>query len=123
MGMGMGMTGKPHGTDYYADDIPLKANAQPTTGGRPEWIDADTQYPPSPESQRVPLNPNPTGRHSGGWKGKGRRWFKKRVPWVTYFVTLVQVVVFIVELIRSGKFYFFCLPLCIRFCFNTFFVY
>ncbi|OAX84115.1 hypothetical protein ACJ72_01527 [Emergomyces africanus] len=30
---GMGMTGRPHGTDYYADDIPLKANAQPTPGG------------------------------------------------------------------------------------------
>ncbi|OJD11355.1 hypothetical protein AJ78_07857 [Emergomyces pasteurianus Ep9510] len=100
---GMGTTGRTHGTDYYADDIPLKSNAQPTPGGRPEWIDADTHYPPSPESQRVPLNPNPTARHSRGWNGKGRRWFRKKMPFVTYFVTLVQVVVFIAELIRSGQ--------------------
>ncbi|EQL36968.1 hypothetical protein BDFG_01597 [Blastomyces dermatitidis ATCC 26199] len=105
VGGGMGTTGRPHGTDYYPDDIPLKANAQETTGGRPEWIDADTQYPPPSESQRVPLNPNPTARHSRGWegKGKGRRWFRKKIPFVTYFVTLVQVVVFIAELVRNGQ--------------------
>lgn len=97
------MTGRPHGTDYYADDIPLKANAQPTTGGRPEWMDPDTHYPLERESQRVPLNPNPTARHSKGWERKGRRWLKKKIPFVTYFVTLVQVAVFIAELVRSGK--------------------
>ncbi|EEH04259.1 DHHC zinc finger membrane protein [Histoplasma capsulatum G186AR] len=103
VGGGIGMTGRPHGTDYYADDIPLKANAQPTTGGRPEWMDPDTHYPLERESQRVPLNPNPTARHSKGWERKGRRWLKKKIPFVTYFVTLVQVAVFIAELVRSGS--------------------
>ncbi|PGH10513.1 hypothetical protein AJ79_05441 [Helicocarpus griseus UAMH5409] len=101
-GIGMGgAMGRPHGTDHYADDIPLKPNAQPMTGaGRPEWMEQDTRYPPEPESPRVPLNPNPSSR-SRGWKGK--RWLKKKVPWVTWFVSVVHVAVFIAELVKSAQ--------------------
>ncbi|ODH48012.1 hypothetical protein GX48_05859 [Paracoccidioides brasiliensis] len=95
------MMGRLHGADQYADDIPLKNNVQTATSGRPEWMHADTHYRPDRESQRVPLNPNPMGDHPRGWKG--RRWFKKKIPWVTYFLTAVQIAVFIAELVRSAK--------------------
>ncbi|KAK2776975.1 hypothetical protein FQN53_002441 [Emmonsiellopsis sp. PD_33] len=96
-----GAGGRLHGTDQYADDIPLK-QAQQQPGGRPEWIDADTHYPPSPESQRVPLNPDGPAHGGGGWGG-GKKFLKKKIPWFTYLMTTIQVAVFIAEIVRNAQ--------------------
>lgn len=78
--------------DQYAENIPLQhPNAQSN------WMQQSTHYPPSPEAQR---NMDPSG-------GRGRRrrkgFFKKKIPWVTYLLTIAQIAVFIAELVRSGK--------------------
>lgn len=93
--------GRLQGGDQYTDDIPLKPNAPPAAG-RPEWMDADTQYPPtSPDPhQNVPLH-DPLG--SSGKKRKGQGFFKKKIPWVVYITSVVQVGVFIAEIVRNGK--------------------
>jgi hypothetical protein len=78
--------------DHYAEDIPLKAQTQ--YGNNPEWMHQQTQYPPSPgglEDRR----PRENRRKKG--------FFKKKPAWVTYILTLIQVIVFIVELVKSGE--------------------
>jgi hypothetical protein len=77
--------------DQYSENIPLKA--QMPYGNNPEWMHQQTQYPPSPgalEDRRPRAN-----------KRKG--FFKKKPAWVTYILTLAQVIVFIVELIKAGE--------------------
>ncbi|KAA8648193.1 hypothetical protein EYZ11_000531 [Aspergillus tanneri] len=82
--------------DQYAENIPLKENNQYTNGPPPAgWMHQPTQYPP-PEM----IEP-PAGR--AGRKKKRMGMFKKKIPWVTYLLTLVQVVVFIVELVKSAQ--------------------
>jgi hypothetical protein len=86
-----------HGGEQYAEDIPLKPNAQqPSHVPEPNWMHQNTQYPPE-----VPLSPEVQAR------GRGRRpwrqgFFKGKIPWVTYLLTLVDVGVFVGELISSG---------------------
>lgn len=86
--------GKYHSNEY-ADDIPLKPNAsQP---GRPEWADVETQYAPGQNQQTPPPPVTAPGRS----KRKGRsRW--KRIPWVVYITSIIQVAVFIAELAKNG---------------------
>ena len=96
--------GRVHGsTDQYADDIPLKSSTQPTAAGdRPAWMDADTNYPPSPGlPQDEPLN-NRTHSRRKRKKKRTNRFFKKKIPWVVYLTSLVAVIVFIVELVKNG---------------------
>lgn len=91
-----GHGGRATASDQYADDIPLKSNTRHSGQG---WMNENTQYPPSPESQRLPpLDDSST--HRGG--SRGRRFFKKKIPWVVYVNTLAMVIVFIVEIVRNG---------------------
>lgn len=76
--------------DQYAENIPLQ-HASP----QPDWMHQPTHYPPSPGVQQIPP--------SAGRGRRNRRFFKKKIPWVTYTLTTAQVVVFIVELVRNGK--------------------
>lgn len=78
--------------DNYSENIPLKAQTQ--YGNNPEWMHQQTQYPPSPgavEDRRPREN------------RKRRRFFQKKPAWVTYILTTAQVIVFIVELVKSGE--------------------
>ncbi|KAK2753159.1 hypothetical protein FQN54_007985 [Arachnomyces sp. PD_36] len=88
--------GRANASDQYADDIPLKSSTQQT--GQAHWMNENTQYPPSPESQRHPQLEDPSMHRSR--KGK---FFKKKIPWVVYINTLAQVIVFIIELVRNAQ--------------------
>lgn len=80
--------------DQYAENIPLKSQNQYPNGPPPgDWMQQPTHYPP-PEMIEPPVP-------RGGRKKKG--FFKKKIPWVTYTLTVVMIVVFIVELVKSGK--------------------
>lgn len=80
--------------DQYAENIPLKSQNQYANGPPPgDWMQQPTHYPP-PEMIEPPVAARP------GRKKKG--FFKKKIPWVTYTLTLVMIVVFIVELVKSG---------------------
>lgn len=59
----------------------------------------NTQYMPAP------ANPPPPVIVRGGGNKGGFFSFKRKIPWFCYFVTTVQIIVFIVELIKSGKQY------------------
>src|SRR5690625_4153761 len=89
-----GHGGRPYGSDQYAEDIPLKSNT--AQNGQGHWMNENTQYPPSLESQRLD---NASIDQS---RSRGRRFFKKKIPWVVYINTLAQIIVFIVELVRNG---------------------
>ncbi|KAJ6119784.1 hypothetical protein N7523_004064 [Penicillium sp. IBT 18751x] len=77
--------------DHYSENIPLKA--QMPYGNNPEWMHQQTRYPPSPGALE--------DRRPREHKKKG--FFKKKPAWVTYILTLVQVIVFIVELVKSAQ--------------------
>ena len=73
--------------DQYAEDIPL--NSQPQ---RP-WMHQPNQYVPPPQQPFI-QDPNPVGkRRLFGWG---------RIPWVTCILTVCQIAVFIVELVKNG---------------------
>lgn len=79
----------------FDDDIPLKPTKR-TSPLQDEWAEPSTQYPPSLESQPPP---RPSPNLTPTWK----RFFSGKIPWVVYFVSLVQVTVFIAEVARNGK--------------------
>jgi hypothetical protein len=79
--------------DHYSENIPLKAQTQ--YGNNPDWMRQQTQYPPSPGALE-------DSRRGDGRKKKG--FFKKKIAWVTYILTLAQIIVFIVELVKNGEF-------------------
>lgn len=76
-----------------AENIPLQQ-----AYSRSDWMQQPTHYPPSPEAQH-PVEPS-VGR---GGRRRKKRFFSKKIPWVTYLLTAVQVAVFIAELVKSGK--------------------
>lgn len=78
--------------DHYADNIPLKAQGQ--YGNNPDWMHQQTQYPPSPGALE-------DRRHDENRTKRG--FFRKKPAWVTYILTTVQIIVFIVELVKSGE--------------------
>ena len=82
--------------DYgqYAEDIPLNNSAPPLQ--QQPWP-PPTQYPGPYYGQPFidEAGPRRRGRRSGGiWS---------RIPWVTYTLSLCQIIVFIVELVKNGK--------------------
>lgn len=87
---------RPHLASQYRDSIPLKDGAaiQTTTG---DWQNQATQYPPSPDSQTEPhLLPRPAAKKKKGF-------FSGKIPWVVYTVTVVQIAVFVAEIIKNCK--------------------
>ncbi|EEQ31030.1 hypothetical protein McanMca71_003581 [Microsporum canis] len=88
-----------HNNDYYSEEIPLKSNAAPQN--KPDWAD-DTRYQPaSHDLQAEPLNLSDPIRRPSRKRRKG--YFAKKVPWVTYIISLVQIIVFIVEIVRNAQ--------------------
>ena len=93
----------PSHSNTFFDEPPAKNNARIQT----EWpATMNTAYPPSPESQQPhpALLPSPT--KSKRKKKKGG-FFSGKVPWFVYFITLVQVTVFIVEIIKNCRLHFY----------------
>ena len=91
----------PRPESTYTDDIPLKSQGRIHTD-QAEWpATQNTAYPPSPESQNPnpALLPDPRKKRS---RRKKKGFFSGKVPWAVYFFTLVQVTVFIVEIIKNS---------------------
>ncbi len=85
-----------HRPSHYSDSIPLKHKSQIDTQSNDDWRHQRTQYPPSPESQnQPPLLPKSTKNKKG--------WFSGKIPWVVYTLSLIQITVFIVEIIKNCK--------------------
>lgn len=80
--------------DHYAENIPLKENTQYSNGPPPaNWMQQPTHYPPDPAMLESAPNRS---------RGKKKGFFKKKTPFVTYILTVVQIAVFIAELVKSG---------------------
>lgn len=90
--------GRLHDPEQYADNIPLRPHGKPS---QDDYLTQNTQYqgPLSPESQRISEDKR---RHDRYQKRKQQGWFKGRIPWVVYFVTTVQIAVFIGEIIKNS---------------------
>lgn len=97
------MSGRPVSGEQYADDIPLKAHAQaPPQDSDPELI-AD-QEPPYNRDRRynnrdTAFDPTPRTKKESRKAG----FFRKKIAWVTYLLTIIDVAVFISELVRNGR--------------------
>lgn len=92
----------PSHTNTFSDGTPAKNNARIQTN-QSEWPSTqNTAYPPSPESQQLhpALLPSPTKGKSKKRKKKSG-FFSGKVPWFVYFISLVQVTVFVVEIIKN----------------------
>jgi len=93
--------------DPFIDDdaIPLRPQYQ-----QHEYDDYDSpDYPrslnaPLPPPPQTPLPPPPTSRrnHSPSPRRRKAPFFSFQTPWVTYGLTTIQVIVFLVELIKAG---------------------
>lgn len=79
--------------DQDAENIPLQQ-----AHSRSDWMQQPTHYAPSPDAQ---YHPDPSLGPGSRRRKKG--FFRKKIPWVTYVLTAVQVAVFIAELVKSGK--------------------
>ncbi|EXJ55583.1 hypothetical protein A1O7_08511 [Cladophialophora yegresii CBS 114405] len=97
---------EPHDPSRYSlhsDSIPLKHKSQIHTGpDGDDWRNQPTQYPPSPDlrSPHPQLLPDSKGRKK--MEGSFGNYFKGKVPWVVYTLSLIQVTVFIVEIIKNS---------------------
>jgi len=93
----------PSHANTSSDYPPRKNNARIQTG-HSEWPSTqNTAYPPSPESQQPHPALLPSATKSKRKKKKKKGFFAGKVPWFVYFITLVQVTVFIVEIIKNCK--------------------
>jgi membrane associated rhomboid family serine protease len=91
-----GAGGRTHDSVSYADNIPLKTHAQ--TSASEEWVPQDVHDPVSPESQRpAPL------QDLGQQPKKKARFLSRQTTWFVYIVSLIQICVFIAELVRNAQ--------------------
>lgn len=84
-----------HEPNPFSDDIPLRNHSQMEYDGA--YGQEQPRYEPRGFSNSLP--PRTQSTRSRGKKGL----FSSRVPWVTYAFTLIQSIVFLVELIKNGK--------------------
>ncbi|GAQ40283.1 hypothetical protein AtubIFM55763_003318 [Aspergillus tubingensis] len=83
----------------YSENIPLKSNQYANGSPPPNWMHQPTHYSPTPEDIEPPVAP--TARRN---RNRKKGFFQKKIPWVTYAFTLVQIIVFIVELVKNAQF-------------------
>lgn len=88
--------GRNHNTDQYGEDIPLKPNAQTAQVPDSQWMNHNTNY-----DAGAPMDPVMGSRRKR--RRSRRRYNDKKTPWVTWFLTAVDIGVFIGELIYSAK--------------------
>lgn len=87
-----------------SDSIPLKpkSNINTTGADMDDWRNQSTQYPPSPESNSRRLLPDSKGRKKV--EGSYGNFFKGKIPWVVYTLSLIQISVFIAEIIKNCEY-------------------
>lgn len=90
--------GESHGPNSYTDDIPLRSHAQPQTigDGAAQGDGYPSQEGPTVPQKERKMRPSRRRRKKTGF-------FSGKVPWVVYGLTLIQVTVFIAEIVRNGK--------------------
>jgi hypothetical protein len=117
---GQGGGGRPglSGDNSYGDNIPLRDHPrQPGKNDNAGEGDGVTDHvydaPAGLEGGRGPgygaaTNRAGNGRGGDAWVmpldgGDGKRGKKKRIPWVVYTLTAIQVAVFIAEIVKNGE--------------------
>lgn len=86
--------GRDYETNPFSDDIPLKTNTQKS----PTDLYASDQFRYEPER----TNTLAAEETRSNRKPKKKGFFSGKTPWVTYLLTLIQSIVFLVELIKNG---------------------
>jgi len=83
----------------YSDNIPLRPQLRKSSSDL-----LNSHYRPSDaEGARPPPGPRKKSR-TGATRRKAKKGlWSGRIPFVVYFLTLVQVIVFIAELVKSGR--------------------
>ncbi|OQU94597.1 hypothetical protein CLAIMM_00931 [Cladophialophora immunda] len=85
----------------HSDSIPLKHQSRINTNqDGSDWRNQSTQYPPSPDSNSPQLLPDSKGRRK--MEGSFANFFKGKIPWVVYTLSLIQITVFVVEIIKNS---------------------
>ncbi|OAP57311.1 hypothetical protein AYL99_08049 [Fonsecaea erecta] len=85
----------------HSDSIPLKHQSRINTNqDASDWRNQSTQYPPSPDSNSPQLLPDSKGKRK--IEGSFANFFKGKIPWVVYTLSLIQVTVFVVEIIKNS---------------------
>lgn len=86
------------GRDYdpnpFSDDIPLKTNTQNSPSG--PYASDQFRYEPERTNTLV------ADETRSNRRPKKKGFFSGKTPWVTYVLTLIQSIVFLVELIKNG---------------------
>ena len=93
-----GLGGRFREDDPYEDDnsIPLS--------GRKKHESATSISPILPHQQEDPLVRDADPRRERRQKGRRRDgWFRGQITWVVYTLTVIQLAVFIAELVKNGK--------------------
>ena len=80
-----------------SDDVPLREHFQPDAGFKPHPSDSPLRPVESPDDGTA--RPR---RRRGHRELEKKGWFSGRVPWVVYFLSVVQTAVFIGELAKNG---------------------
>jgi len=91
--------GRDHSQNPFSDTVPLRDYPQPNT----KHDDTDHVYDAPAAAHGLDDREDGRKRRSGGlgqfFKNKKT---KKRIPWVVYTLTLIQSIVFIVEIVKNG---------------------
>jgi hypothetical protein len=94
-----------HDEGRYNDDIPLRP--QGSTMGADASTSKNQFDPNTHNAYDQPYYENALPGPHGGKQGGKRKWYNRSggaVPWVVYILTLAQLTVFIVELVRNCRF-------------------
>ncbi len=87
---------------YFADDIPLRTHA----ADLPVSSEQTHQHSYNPEPESGAVDPSRSGVGGGGRKRRKRISGLRsggRTPWFVYAMTLIQVTVFIAQIVRNGE--------------------
>jgi len=108
---GQGGGGRQDSSNSFRDDIPLRDHPgvprKDTSNVDTDHVyDAgDPRAPTHLNNQQYSNDPYPPVDDGRSKRKSGMGFFKKkgRIPFVTYIFTLVQVIVFIVEIVKNGR--------------------
>jgi hypothetical protein len=94
---GAGGGGTANGSNNFSDNIPLRPQGEPVSPiSQRNGQEEDKSLPP-PATERRRRRRRDDPQRKKGWRG----FFSGRVPWVVYTLTLIQVTVFIVEIVKN----------------------
>ena len=96
-----GGSSRPYRTSHqYSDEIPLRDSLHHENGYKPAASESQIPLRPTESPEQVPNERRRRRRKENEKKG----WFSGKIPWVVYFLTVVQLAVFIAELAKNGGF-------------------